>query len=110
MQDQDNSTDPATTLQATSDNGQAKLSLIVGGLIDDIGGLPSAMDDVRKRLGRNVARLRHQAGMSQEAFADHAGLHRTYISDIERGVRNPTATVIVKLASALGVSAGDLLD
>lgn len=86
------------------------MSLIVGGLIAYIGGLPSRMDDVQKRLGRNVARFRHQKGLSQEAFADLADLHRTYVSDIERGVRNPTATVIVKLAKALGVSAGDLLD
>lgn len=86
------------------------MSLIVGGLIAYIGGLPSGMDDVKKRLGRNVARIRHQKGLSQEAFADLADLHRTYVSDIERGVRNPTATVIVKLAEALGVSAGELLD
>lgn len=86
------------------------MSLIVGGLIAYIDGLPFRMDDVRKRLGRNVARFRHDKGLSQEAFADVAGLHRTYISDIERGVRNPTATVIVKLAKALGVSAGALLD
>ena len=86
------------------------MSLIVGGLIADIDGLPYRMDDVKKRLGRNVARLRHQRGLSQEAFADLADLHRTYISDIERGVRNPTATVIVKLAKALGVGAGELLD
>lgn len=86
------------------------MSPIVGGLIAYIGGLPSRMDDVKKRLGRNVARIRHQKGLSQEAFADLADLHRTYVSDIERGVRNPTATVIVKLATALGVSSGDLLD
>ena len=49
-------------------------------------------------------------GLSREAFADLAELHRTYISDIERRVRSPTATVIVKLAKALGVSAGELLD
>lgn len=86
------------------------MSLIVGGLIAYIDDLPSRMDDVKKRLGRNVARFRYQRGLSQEAFADLANLHRTYVSDIERGVRNPTATVIVKLAKALGVSAGDLLD
>lgn len=86
------------------------MSLIVGGRVSSISDLPSRMDDVRKRLGRNVARFRHQKGLSQEAFADLADLHRTYVSDVERGVRNPTATVIVKLAKALGVSAGDLLD
>ena len=47
--------------------------------------------------------------LSQEAFAHEAGIHRTYISDIERGARNPTITVVERLAKFLGVSAGDLL-
>jgi transcriptional regulator with XRE-family HTH domain len=54
--------------------------------------------------------LRHEKGWSQEAFADEAGLHRTYISDLERGARNPTITVVDKLAAALGVTPGRLLD
>jgi transcriptional regulator with XRE-family HTH domain len=66
--------------------------------------------DVRTRLGRNVRRLREAKGWSQEAYADEAGIHRTYVSDIERGARNPTITVVEKLASPLGVSAGSLLD
>ncbi len=66
--------------------------------------------DIRTRLGRNLRRLRGEKGLSQEAFADDAGLHRTYISDIERGARNPTITVVDKIARALGVSAGALLD
>jgi len=68
------------------------------------------MDDIRKRLGKNVARLRKEAGMSQELFADEAGLHRTYISDIERGARNPTIEVVAKIAKALKVKPGQLLD
>ncbi len=55
-------------------------------------------------------RLRKEAGMSQEAFADHAGIHRTYVSDIERAVRNPTITVVERLAKALKVKPGQLLD
>ena len=65
--------------------------------------------DIRQRLGRNVRRLREGKALSQEAFADEAGIHRTYVSDIERGVRNPTITVVERLAVALGVSAGELL-
>jgi len=61
------------------------------------------------RLGENVRRLREERGLSQEAFADLSGLHRTYISGIERGVRNPTVEVIERLAKALKVPAGDLL-
>jgi transcriptional regulator with XRE-family HTH domain len=66
--------------------------------------------DIRTRLGRNLRRLRNGKGLSQEAFAHEAGIHRTYISDIERGARNPTITVIEKIAVALGVTASTLLD
>ena len=66
--------------------------------------------DVRTRLGRNVRRLREAKGWSQEAYADEVGIHRTYVSDIERGARNPTVMVVEKLALPLGVSAGSLLD
>lgn len=65
--------------------------------------------DIRHRLGRNVRRLREHKGLSQEAFAFEANIHRTYISDIERGARNPTITVVEKLAVALGVTASELL-
>lgn len=66
--------------------------------------------DIRARLGKNVRRLREAKGWSQEAYADEAGIHRTYVSDIERGARNPTVSVVEKLAKPLGVSAGALLD
>jgi transcriptional regulator with XRE-family HTH domain len=68
------------------------------------------MDDIRHRLAINLRKFRQEKGMSQEAFADHAGIHRTYVSDLERAARNPTITVVEKLALALGVSAGVLLD
>lgn len=66
--------------------------------------------DIRTRLGKNVRRLREEKGWSQEAYADEAGIHRTYVSDIERGARNPTIVVVEKLAKPLGVTAGSLLD
>ena len=66
--------------------------------------------DVRRRLGLNLKRLREDQGFSQESFADHCGLHRTYISGIERGVRNPTVLILDKIARALKVPAGQLLD
>jgi transcriptional regulator with XRE-family HTH domain len=72
--------------------------------------LPLSAVDIRQRLGANVRKLRHAKGWSQEDYADRAGIHRTYVSDIERGPRNPTATVIEKLARALEVSPGRLLD
>ena len=65
--------------------------------------------NVRERLGKNLRRLREAKGWSQEAFADEAGIHRTYVSDIERAARNPTITIVEKLAAPLGVTAADLL-
>jgi transcriptional regulator with XRE-family HTH domain len=65
--------------------------------------------DIRQRLGRNVRRLREGKALSQEAFADEAGIHRTYVSDIERGARNPTVAVLERLAIALGVTASELV-
>ena len=66
--------------------------------------------DICKRLGLNVRRRRLEKGWSQEDYADRAGIHRTYVSDIERGRRNPTATVIEKLARPFRVRPGELLD
>jgi transcriptional regulator with XRE-family HTH domain len=66
--------------------------------------------DIQQRLGKNVRTRREAMGLSQEAFADLAELHRTYISDIERGQRNPTIQVVEKIAVALNVSAGALLE
>jgi transcriptional regulator with XRE-family HTH domain len=66
--------------------------------------------DIRQRLGRNLRRLRDEKGLSQEAFAHEASIHRTYISDIERGARNPTITVVEKIALALGVTAAALVE
>jgi len=66
--------------------------------------------DIRRRVGQNVRKFRLAKGWSQEEFADECGLHRTYVSGVERGVRNPTITVLQKIAKALKVSPGALLD
>lgn len=66
--------------------------------------------DIRERLARNLRRLRLERGWSQEQFALEAEIHRTYVSDLERSARNPTITVVEKLAIALGVSASRLLE
>lgn len=64
---------------------------------------------VLRRIGQNVQRLRALKGWSQEELADRAGLHRTYISGIERGIRNPTATVLERIAVGLGVELAELV-
>lgn len=65
--------------------------------------------DIRQRLARNLRALREQKGWSQEHYAFEAGVHRTYVSDIERGARNPTITVVEKLAQPFGITASELL-
>jgi transcriptional regulator with XRE-family HTH domain len=65
--------------------------------------------DVRRKLGARVQSLRQAKGWSQEEFADRAGLHRTYVSGVERGVRNPTVTVLEKLAEGLETTLPELL-
>lgn len=65
--------------------------------------------DIRLRLARNIRAARKAKGWSQEELAFEVGRHRTYVSGIERGVRNPTITVVEEFASALEVSAGELV-
>jgi transcriptional regulator with XRE-family HTH domain len=60
-------------------------------------------------LGRNVRRLREEAGLSQEQLAFDAGMKRSYLSDLERGVRNPTVRALGRVAAALNVPPSDLL-
>jgi transcriptional regulator with XRE-family HTH domain len=59
-------------------------------------------------FGQNVRKLRGASGFTQERLADKADLDPTYISGIERGVRNPSLLIISRLAKALGVSLSDL--
>jgi transcriptional regulator with XRE-family HTH domain len=65
--------------------------------------------EVRRRLGANVKALRKARGLSQERFGFESGLDRTYISGIERGVRNPTILIVERIAVAFGVPAAALL-
>jgi transcriptional regulator with XRE-family HTH domain len=65
--------------------------------------------EVRRRAAQNVKRLRREKAISQEELAERSGLHRTYISGIERAVRNPTLTVMDKLAAGLGVALASLV-
>jgi len=64
---------------------------------------------LRKILSANIKAYREAEGVSQEAFADLCGLHRTYIGSVERGERNVTLETLQQLSDAMGVSAADLL-
>lgn len=59
--------------------------------------------DIRKKVGQNLARIRKEKGLSQEELAFQCDLHRTYISGIERGVRNPTIVILDKIAGVLDI-------
>ncbi|MGY4505845.1 transcriptional regulator with XRE-family HTH domain [Bradyrhizobium sp. GM24.11] len=65
--------------------------------------------DMRKLVGRNFARLRKQKRFTQEKFAEVSGFTQQYVSDLERGRRNPTVVTLFELASTLGVSHVDLV-
>lgn len=67
------------------------------------------MADYAKILAENVKAARKQLDLSQEALALEVGIDRTYISGIERAVRNPTLKLIVKLARRLKTTPGALL-
>ena len=65
--------------------------------------------DMRRLVGRNFARLRKQKRFTQEKFAEVSGFTQQYVSDLERGRRNPTVVTLFELASTLGVSHVDLV-
>lgn len=65
--------------------------------------------DVRQVFGTNVRRLRLKKGMSQEEFGFIAGIDRTYVSGVERGLRNPSLVLAQKFADGLGVDLFELL-
>lgn len=65
-------------------------------------------DRVKCAFGRALRRRREALGISQEELAHRAGLHRTYVGDVERGERNVSLLNIVKLASALGTAPSEL--
>lgn len=67
------------------------------------------MTNIQKKFGEKLKETRTQKGLSQEKLAFKSGLHRTYISDIERGARNVSLVNIEKIAKALGISNSELL-
>lgn len=67
------------------------------------------MTSSNKAFGTAVRRRREALGLSQEELAYQAGLHRTYISLIERGLRNASIETIIKLAKALSTTGSQLL-
>jgi transcriptional regulator with XRE-family HTH domain len=63
-----------------------------------------------RRLGHRIKQLREGRKMSQSALSRASGVHRVYLSGIERGIRNLTVLHLMRIAKALKVTAGELLD
>ncbi|NMN98465.1 helix-turn-helix domain-containing protein [Antrihabitans stalactiti] len=59
--------------------------------------------DLQRAVGRNLRRYRLERGLSQEAFADLVGVHRTYMGGVERGERNLTLRSLEKIADIIGI-------
>jgi transcriptional regulator with XRE-family HTH domain len=64
--------------------------------------------DIRERFGYAVKLRREELGLTQEDLADKASIHRTYLSDVERGTRNVSLVNIERLASGLAISLSEL--
>lgn len=65
--------------------------------------------ELQRTVGENLRRLRTERGLSQEAFADELGFHRTYVGGVERGERNLTLRTVERLAEILAVEPLELL-
>ena len=65
--------------------------------------------DMRKLVGENCLRIRKERGLTQEELSELSGLTQQYLSDLERGKRNPTIVTIFEIAQALEVSHIDLV-
>ncbi len=61
--------------------------------------------DLQRTVGRNLRAYRTERGLSQEAFAEVVGVHRTYMGGLERGERNLTLKSVERIAAKLGVDA-----
>jgi len=72
-------------------------------------GRKTVVETARQRFARNLKAWRLEKKISQEALADQAGLHRTYIGSVERGERNVSIDTMDRLAAAVGVDVLDLL-
>jgi transcriptional regulator with XRE-family HTH domain len=71
--------------------------------------LRMAEGDLARAVGGNLRRYRLERGMSQEAFAEVLGFHRTYVGGLERGERNLSLRSVEHLAASIGVEPLDLL-
>ena len=69
---------------------------------------PVKVDNYQAAFGQHIRQIRQTLAVSQEEIAHRAGIHVTYLSGVERGVRNPSLKNIRAIALALGVGVADL--
>jgi ribosome-binding protein aMBF1 (putative translation factor) len=104
----------ARDFSASSLRNRHLLSTFVDSHLPTIVGISPGMQaseaKLLKTFGRSIRRVRKQRGLTQEDLAEVAKMSRNYISDIERGVRNPGLLVMVALAKALKVSLRELVE
>lgn len=67
------------------------------------------MSNPNAAFGKAICDLRKSAGISQEELADLASIHRTYVSQIERGLKSPTIVILAKLAKALNTTPSKIM-
>jgi len=67
------------------------------------------MTDIKVVFGKHLRKLRSERKLTQEELAEVAGMHFTYIGQIERGIRNPSLVNLHRLSKALKIKAGQLL-
>lgn len=67
------------------------------------------MTTLNQSIAQALVKYRHLSQLSQEELADLAGIHRTYVSQIERGLKMPTLAILFKIASALKVKPSNLV-
>lgn len=75
-----------------------------------MGGTDKGKSARQVEFGDRVRHFRLELGLSQEALAHQAEINRTYIASLEAGRRNPSLDLMARLASALGVDLGDLVE
>lgn len=73
-----------------------------------IWGMKVSPEKIKKEFGRHLRKLREKKGWTQEELADRAGMHFTYVGQIERGVRNPSLVNLYRIAKALKVDFGSI--
>jgi transcriptional regulator with XRE-family HTH domain len=67
------------------------------------------VNNLNASFGKIICDLRKSAGISQEELADRASIHRTYVSQIERGLKSPTIAILLKLSKALNTTPSKIM-